>query len=452
MARKMQINRLDKDELEYELEIRGVAVGNCEEMRRRLSSALQMERDGDSLKYPKYPFSIEQDVEAIQKKLDDMIQMVERFNNVSNSGEGQKLHTKFAHVFGRLDNMEIGDDADLQTRKSGLVALALTLRDKFISKIEEREKRPSQIIPASLNLLESQIGANTFHEGLQDASRSSALEDLAQPRLSGCTGAVGKMIPPHKWDLRKFSGDVKGMSINAFFERVEELRSARNVTKETLLDAGIDLFADKAYQFYKDCRTRVNNWDALVEEFKAEYLSANHNEALFEELQKRTQHSSETIGVYLAVMSGYFSRLGCPISEVAKLSIVLKNLHPYYQDRLRDPLPTTMNELRDVCRRMEARRDIMNSYVEPSTRRGQVVEKDLAFVEVNEDFGSLAVAPTQVGGDAKEIVCFRCKKPGHRAIGCAMPGGKHCFKCNREGYTVRSCPNCSKQGNGVRRT
>lgn len=452
MARKMQINRLDKDELEYELKIRGVGLGNCEEMRRRLSSALQMEKDGNSFKYPTYPFSFEEDSEAVEKKLDDMVEMVERFNNAKNSGEAQKLHTKFSHVFGRLDNMDTDGDSNAQDKKSSLLALALSLLDKFILKIAEFEKKASQPVPPKLNLLESQIGPHTFQEGLNNVSRSSALDDVVQSRTAVNTGATSKMIPPHKWDIKKFSGDARGMSINAFFERVEELRLARNVSKEILLDAGIDLFSDKAYQFYKDCRTRVNDWDALVEEFRAEYLSANHNDTLFEELQRRTQHPSETIGVYLAVMSSYFNRLGCPISEAAKLSIVLKNLHPFYQDRLRDPLPTTMSELRSVCRRMEARRDVMNSYVEPSSRRGNVLEKDLAFIEVTEDLSTLEVTPAQVRGKGKEVVCFKCKMPGHRAIGCARPGNKFCFKCNREGYTVRNCPNCAKQGNGARRT
>lgn len=452
MARKMQINRLDKDELEYELKIRGVGLGNCEEMRRRLSSVLQMEKDGNSFKYPAYPYKFEQDSEAVQKKLEDMVEMVERFNNARNSGEAQKLQTKFSHVFGRLDNMDAESNSELQDEKSNLLARALSLLEKFNLKISEFEKKANQPVPPRLNLLESQVGAHTFQEGLVDVSRSSALDDVVQPRTAVNTGVTSKTIPPHKWDLKKFAGDVKGMSINAFFERVEELRLARNVSKDTLLDAGIDLFTDKAYQFYKDCRSRVSNWDELVEEFREEYLSANHNDTLFEELQKRTQHPSETIGVYLAVMSSYFNRLGCPISEGAKLSIVLKNLHPFYQDRLRDPLPTTMSELRSICRRMEARRDVMNSYVEPSSRRGNILEKDLAFVEVTEDISSLNVTPTAVGANKKEIVCFRCKKPGHKAIGCAMPGTKHCFKCNREGYTVRNCPNCTKQGNGPRRT
>lgn len=189
-----------------------------------------------------------------------------------------------------------------------------------------------------------------------------------------------------------------------------------------------------------------------MEEFRGEYLSANHNDVLFEELQRRTQHPSETIGIYLAVMSGYFSRLRCSISEQAKLSIIMKNLHPFYQDRLRDPLPRTISELRTTCRRLEARRDIINSYTEPTSRRGNVVEKDLAFIDVAEEVQSLDIAGPSGRSKPKEIVCYRCKMPGHKAIGCAMESKLVCFKCQREGYTVRTCPSCSKKGNETRRS
>ncbi|KAG5883974.1 hypothetical protein JTB14_007503 [Gonioctena quinquepunctata] len=237
------------------------------------------------------------------------------------------------------------------------------------------------------------------------------------------------MIPPHKWGIDKFTGGAKSVSISAFFERVEELRIARNVPKEVLLESGLDLFGDRAYQFYKECRQRVSSWEGLVGEFRHEDLSAIHNEALFEELRRRTQHPFESIGVYLAVMSSYFNRLRCPITEEAKLSIIIRNLHPFYQDRLRDPLPTSVSELRVLCRRMEARRDAIDSYAEPSGRKTNVLEKDLAFVEVSESLDHLEIASTPSNSStSRQVICFRCNEVGHRAVGCAMPKGIHCFR------------------------
>ncbi|KAJ8937520.1 hypothetical protein NQ314_011811, partial [Rhamnusium bicolor] len=448
MSRKMYINRLDKEELTYELTVRGIGTGSCDEMRHRLALAIQMEKEGDSLKYPKYPYSFHQDADAVMKTLDNLAQLLMSFDNGRGSSEAMKIQTKLSHTLGRLDNMETAEEEENMKKKSELLALALSLMEKFIEKTENFEK--NKMVPASLSLLESQVEVNTFQEGIHNASRSSAIVETVQPEPRSSSGAVNKTILPHKWDLKKFSGDNKGISVNAFFERVEELRLARNVSKENLLESGIDLFSDKAYQFYKDCRTRVHTWEELVVEFRGEYLSANHNDVLFEELQRRTQHPTETIGIYLAIMSGYFSRLRCPISEQAKLSIIMKNLHPFYQDRLTDPLPKTVAELRTVCRRLEARRDIINSYAEPTSRRGNAIEKDLAFVDVTEEIQSMDIAGPSSRISKKEIVCYRCNKPGHKAIGCAMATKIICFKCKKEGYTVRTCPTCSKKGNETR--
>ncbi|KAJ8930955.1 hypothetical protein NQ314_016190 [Rhamnusium bicolor] len=391
MPRKLQVNRLEKEELTYELTVRGIATGNVEEMRRRLSQAIQLEKDGDSLKYPAYPYTFDQDYEEIKKKLDNLTDLVEVFDNAKGSNEALKLETKFSHTLGRLENMMCDDDGNKQIRKSELWALLLSLMEKFNEKIGIYEKRKVHVaVPSALSFVEGQVGASTFQRGLAQASRSSSVGDVNSPHASrnipGHDGGSSKTIPPHKWNIQRFSGDKKaGMSINAFLERVEELRVARNVSKDTLFSAGIDLFCEKAYQFYKECRDRVNSWDEMVDEFREEYLSSSYEDELFEELQKRTQHSSETIGVYLAVMASYFNRLRCTISEEAKLKIILKNLHPFYLERLKDPLPTSLSDLRICCRSMEARRDMINRYVEPSSRRGNTLEKDLAYHVGSED-------------------------------------------------------------------
>ncbi|KAG5861260.1 hypothetical protein JTB14_017768 [Gonioctena quinquepunctata] len=138
------------------------------------------------------------------------------------------------------------------------------------------------------------------------------------------------------------------------------------------------------------------------------------------------------------------------MTEEAILNVITRNLHPFYLDRLPEPLPKDLSELRTICRRMELRRDLINCYVEPSSRRANDLEKDLAFVEL-EEISALEVATTQqahTSNQAKQIVCHRCNSPGHKAIGCAMPRRLQCFRCRKEGFTKFNCPNCSTKGNG----
>lgn len=466
MARKMFINRLEKEELEWELRFRGLNVGTAEEMRSQLSMALRMEKAGDSFKYPSYPFKFADDEAALSRKCVELDALLSSYSGSNNVSETQKLQSKLSHTWNRFDQMDTAGDVTLEGKRTEILTKLISLHDEFQTKSRPPPSKDA-IVPAALSVVTSNLDGQ-FLNGVQNAATSSPVvsiphassqANISQTNISQANmshSLNSKMVPPHKWGLEKFSGSSRSLSITAFLERVEELRIARHVPSEILLDSGVDLFSDKAYQFYKDVRLRAHSWCELKDEFKREYLTAHHTDDLFDELRKRTQHSSESIGVYLAVMSSYFSRLGCFVPENAKMSIIIKNLHPFYQDRLRDPLPSTVEELRQVCRRMEDRRDAINSYVEPNSRRGNVLERDLAFVDVDTrqvdrlDVDRLEVDSMSIGKESS-VVCYRCKKPGHRAIGCLLPKQLKCFKCQREGYTVRTCPRCN-QGNEVRRS
>ncbi|KAJ8934746.1 hypothetical protein NQ314_013216 [Rhamnusium bicolor] len=344
MPRKIQVNRLEKEELTYEL------------------TAIQLKKSGDSLKYPAYTYTFDQDYDDIKKKLDSLTDLVEVFDKAKGVNFNEKL---------------------------GIY-----------------EKRNVHVAtPSALSFVEGQVGASTFQQGLAYASRSSSVGDVNSPM-------------PVETSLR-FSGDKKpGMSISASLERVEELKVARNVSKDTLYSAGIDLFCNKAYQ--------------------EEYLSSNYyEEELFEEQQKMTQHSSEIIGVYLAVMVGYFNRLRCTISKEEELKIILKNFHPFYLERLKDPLPMSISDLSICCRSMEARREMINRYV--ASRRGNSLEKDLAYVDVTKHVTAIeSTSHTQLGRSlVKTITCYNCNQPERKAIGCALPRKLICFKCKNEGGRLK---------------
>lgn len=83
--------------------------------------------------------------------------------------------------------------------------------------------------------------------GTSGVSRHSSL--IHSPLLS-------KPTPVSKWGL-KFTGE-KGTSVNAFLERVSELKIARHVHDDELFDSAVDLFAGKALVWYRDARRSVN--------------------------------------------------------------------------------------------------------------------------------------------------------------------------------------------------
>jgi len=445
----MDINRLDKDELAYELTYRGVATGTVEEMRSRLSMARQMEQAGDSLHYPDYPFTFKEDVDVVTKKLDALVEAVEQFTETTKSGTFAKLQTKINFCISRSDNITPRTTEEKKI-KAELLAQALSLLDKLNSKI--LPKVDNALIPPSLAVLEGSVMASAPISCSSPMTREPA-QSQHSPEFNI------KPILPHKWNL-KFTGDRRGMSVTAFFERVDELRIARNVNKAILLNSGIDLFEGRAYEFYLDCRNEVSSWEELVQKFKEEYQPAFYTEKLLEEIKRRTQGPDESVGTYLAVMSKYFQRLECPISEEAKLTILLRNISPVYRNQIGALEINNIAELKSLCRRIETR---MQSEYAPPPRKNSSLEPDLAYIETPyaETFdlpvpGTSHVAAVahqsqnnRIAKTSKDIICFNCDKPGHRAIGCAEPKRKRCYGCKKEGVTKATCPNC-RQGNGRR--
>ncbi|KAJ8963738.1 hypothetical protein NQ317_002533 [Molorchus minor] len=331
---KMQVNRLNKDELTYEVRIRGIAPGTVEEMRRSLAMARRLETSGDSVKYPEYPYSVEDDIKAVEEKLAELEPLVARFGDSSSSNSFYTYQTKLSHVLHRIDNM----DEEKATQRPEYRAKALTLFSDLHRKAEEFEKLQS--VPPQLSFLEQ----SSFEAAIEPVRRSSS----TSPSRAGI-----KSILPNKWNL-KFCGDKKGLSLSAFLEQVEELRLARHVSKNILLESGIDLFGGRAYQFYLAYRNQVSTWDDFVSLLREEYLSPNYNEKLFEEIRRRTQGSDESIGIYLAVMTGYFNRLTCSVSEETKLKILMRNIAPFYQNQLALVEVTSIAQLRDLGKRLEA--------------------------------------------------------------------------------------------------
>lgn len=185
---------------------------------------------------------------------------------------------------------------------------------------------------------------------------------------------------------------------------------------------------------------------------KQEFQPINFDEKLMDEIKKRTQGPDESIGIYLAIMSAMFGRLTCSISETTQLKILLRNISPFYQNQLGLVEVTSVAHLRTLCSKLEERREAVEAFVSPSRRHE--LEPDLAYV------GLEPVAPVTVSeivpspetsSRAHSIHCFNCRQLEHRAIGCGGPRVKKCYRCQKPGNTVRTCPDCNSTRNAQQR-
>lgn len=460
MESKIEVNRLEKDELSYELAVRGVTdKTTVKEMRTCLRAFLKLERHGSPITYPKYPYAFEDDKAYLDLKLTELIGLVAGCHETEQSPMYLKISSKLAHAFFRAQRSIAKDDEQHRVRSTFLVEF-INLQSKLKSHSRKARRRSGLgDTPTDLSVMLSSTGLHSSGSESSDSDAESlhgqAAPNLQQPHSSSSQHCshhpVVNTVPVSKWNITKFDGDRAKISLSAFLENIEELCLSRNVSKDMLFNSASDLFMGKALLWFRSIRGQVANWEQLVNELRAQFQPPNFNEKLFQEIRSRTQGSTESIGMYIAIMTNMFNRLTIPVNEEGRLKILLHNISPFYQSQLGLVQVNSISHLLELGRKLEAKKETLESFVPPPRNRSQLMEPDLAYVY--SESGSSSLAPTRKVSQIDEIAkCWNCDSPGHRANKCRVePRKRYCFKCGNPGQTVRTCTKCgSRSGNGRR--
>lgn len=445
---KIQVGWLLKDELEYELRIRGITETDTVCAMRRMLRQLMRLTDSSSFMMPAYPFTYQQDVDAVQSKLAAIIPNITAFSGNRRSSEYTKLSSSLAYLFNRVNRIK-AEGSEQEAQRSAFIVKIVELSSRLISAAKTVE-RSSTIRESILDISAVNLGAET-----SPVDELSSEEEAAAAMPSTSRGVVSpethiKTVPVSSWGI-KFTGNPKDLSVGAFLERVEELKIARHSSEAILFSSAVDLFSGTALTWYRANKNNFASWKELVWQLKIEFLTPDHDDKLFDEIKRRTQGITETIGIYVSVMKGLFSRLSVAMPEATQLKIVLRNLLPFYQTQFGLLEITSFTDLVIYGRKLEARKASVEAYVPPPVK-GKSLEPDLAYVSAEP---APRVAPKtsrasrpKVSSAVSALICWNCQREGHRSVQCTAPRKLHCFKCGKDNVTVRTCPSCS--GNGQR--
>lgn len=307
---KNEINRLNQEELKYEMLSRGLQSGSVESNRKSLRNILKLENKGDWSQIS-YPIKFEDDITQINKNNSELKKLVSEFDGNTKSSHFARLTALLTHNMRRIQHSDPGtDDTNVSLKNTALLELHNIKTD--CEKLFKKFNRPSN--DSSSNFVEpitnsSPNNSDSGSEG-DDIFQSTPVPQQFSP----------KSIPVLKWNL-KFSGD-DSMSLSAFLQRVEELRKARNVSIDEVFRAGYDLFCGKALTWFRENIKHASDWPSLVKLLREEFQPADYDERLYDEIKSRTQGSSESIGIYIAIMDNLFSRLPVTIPENKQLKIL----------------------------------------------------------------------------------------------------------------------------------
>ncbi|KAF2890465.1 hypothetical protein ILUMI_15708 [Ignelater luminosus] len=405
MLFKLNVDPLLKTEIQYELKVRGLhSDGNIANFPSNLRDVLREESQGVVKERPQYPFQFTEDYDVVSPLLTELESLITKLFSRPDKNLSLTIETKFSHSLGRLNNSNTIEDDEIAKENELFVKLT-SLRTRYELFAMKFSSPVTSVV--------------TYTSGMPTLATSDA---SVTTRVISC-----KSTPVAKWNLR-FSGDQKGVSVNAFIERVNELMLARNVTK-------IQLFKE------------AWDWNSLVKLLFSEFRSVDYDERLLDEIKRRTQGSDESMRIFISVMRTMFSRMTEKLSAEKQLKIILRNISSFYQTHLGLPEIYSIDELLLYGRKIEERRYAIESYVPASRKRGNL-EVDLAYIRTTSaETQSTAVVTIP------EFQCWNCDDPDHRAVQCSrLRRKKFSYKCSKPEVTVASCPTCSqkrtKQGNG----
>lgn len=437
------MDRLSKDELEYELEIRGVSqVMNVQEMRKKLRSFLKLEKE-EKIKRPEISIrDAKQELDNIEIKLGEVIELQKE----GDSTNLNKIDTKFSHLYSRINRIQTSD-ADLGERKfqllqkvmdawtstktsgsetehSGYETAKTTIAtDKDRTSESEQKEGPSSITPRKV-IRRKRV---TFKKNDNDATSSESDDDCQK-------NIVIKKSSVHvkDWGL-KFSGDGEGLSVNALLENIDVLRRARNNSSRDLFRQAIDLFSGPALAWFKSIRRDVESWPELVKLLKEEFEPEDYEDRLWDEIRQRTQGREEKAGTYIAIMRNYFSRLSNRPSESVMLKTIRRNLNPFFQEKLALQPTESIEQLRHLCHQIETCRERVDSYRPPEHRKNYL-ERDLAY-----ESPKLGTEPPKKTINSR---CWNCQRLGHRFSSCPDKIKTFCHRCGEPNQTAKTCVKC----------
>lgn len=454
---QIYVDRLVKDELEYELKVRGISdTGNVEAMRKHFRSILSLEKSGSPLQ-GKFNVDACEEIRECDKKLLELKDAISSFNG--SSSQVKKIETKFAHLMGRIGRIPENDD-NVTKNRSRLLLLLSELVPEYTNKSKIFCGTSAQMVPLDPSFGGSQIlsPSTPINQNASVHSNSSPIVNSVNINSQG----VNKSVPIYKWDL-KFSGSG-GLSFNAFLQKVEELSKSRQVNKQELFLSAHDLFDGDALNYYHLVIKYANDWDSLINLMREQFIPPHISDQLWKQILNRTQGPDEPMGLYVAAMTKLFDRMPTPVSDTLRLKVLRANILPFYQERLTLQNINTPFDLIELCRKLEETKINIEQYAPPKSGNLSL-EPDLDYHSVRKDSkpfireisistnntfhnrDNRSSASRNTNTNISVPVCFKCNQPNHYARHCTSKVIR-CFTCRKEGFTKKTCPDCNSPNAG----
>lgn len=166
-----------------------------------------------------------------------------------------------------------------------------------------------------------------------------------------------KTIPIYNWDV-KFSGEVslvspQDMPIDEFLYLIKVKKDAQRISDEDLLWQISSLLTHSAYTWYYAYYNTFTNWQSFVEAIRRRFVSNFHYQDTLDMISSRPQRDDEPTMAYMNRMVLLFRSVLLDFKETLMIHLIIRNMRPEVQTRIKVWGPRTLFELEGIISRME---------------------------------------------------------------------------------------------------
>jgi hypothetical protein len=197
-----------------------------------------------------------------------------------------------------------------------------------------------------------------------------------------------------------------------FLQGIQDQMELTNTPEIDVVRGMKILLTGEAREWFRLVAPDTNTWSDFCERLKREFLPRDFAETALDRLKAFKQSEQESIALYVARFNQRAKFLPDELPVSDKLTIIKRNIRPYYQDKIWDKEVNSIDRLLELC---------------------DSIDKTRLNIEKFQPKSVTAPEP-------KLVKCFSCKHPGHLWKNCPEAKSVKCFRCGKSGYIVRTCP------------